>query len=75
MQDARIEREMSERLEMEFTLIESAVVRRSCGLLRLRGDQHTGWIGNGSVDARIDEPGNRHEGDDRQVFSLIVRHC
>src|SRR4249919_696677 len=50
VQDARIEREMSERLEMELTLIESAVFRRSRGLLRLRRDQHTGWIGNGSVD-------------------------
>jgi hypothetical protein len=40
VQDARIEREMSERLEMELTFIESAIVRRSRGLLRLRGNQH-----------------------------------
>src|SRR5678816_2441612 len=42
VQDACIEREVSQRLEMEFAFIKSAVVRRSCGLLRLRGDQYTG---------------------------------
>ena len=73
MQDARIEREMSKRLEMEFTLIERAVVRRSCGLLRLRRDQHAGRIGNGSVDARVDEPGNRQEGDERTISQSLIR--
>ena len=68
MQDTRIKREMSKRLEMEFTLIERAVVRRSYGLLRFRGDEHARRIGNGSVDARVEEPGSRQESDEDERF-------
>lgn len=68
MQDARIERKMSERLEVKFSIVESAVVRRGRTLMRFRRNQHPGGIGNGSVKARVNKPGNCQKSDGGERF-------